>query len=226
MAAEVKAMELLEAVASMCTQHPASSPTSDDVLTSFHGARDKHIFRILATITDPVHTMQARARALDELPKRTKSLGNGVSEWIRDVVKKCAMSDFLNYEIVNHCAMLAQECFKENDVSSTAAFLTTVKTAVEIFPALGASDETFVTLTELFADCRVESNKDVKAELESFGVVTGLSSILSIASTAQPMIVVSTDKFSFKILNRNVFRTNNFNFWNPVISLWKGSNEE
>lgn len=196
MAAEAKAMELLEVAASLTSPiatNISSAPTIEDVLTSFHGARDKHIFRILAAIANPNHTMQARIRALDELPKRTKSLGNGVSDWIRDLVKRCSMSDFLNAEIINHCVLLAQECFKQDNVPCTAVMLSCVKTAVEIFPSLGATDETFVTLTELFADCRQESKADIKNELEAYDVITSLSSILSLASTAKPKIVVSTN---------------------------------
>jgi hypothetical protein len=194
-------MELLEATASLCpTVNPATGSTlsTHDVLATLHGARDKHIFRILATITDPTHTVQARIRALDELPKRTKALGNTVSDWIRGVVKRCAMSDFLNCEVINHCVLLAQECFKENDVSSCAILLTCVQTAVAIFPPLGAFEETFTTLTEIFADCRLEKNVDIKNTMDSFGIVTSLSSILSIASSAKSTIVVS------------IIRSNNF----------------
>ena len=37
-------------------------PTNDEatVLTAFHMANDQHIFRILASIANPIHTCQAR----------------------------------------------------------------------------------------------------------------------------------------------------------------------
>jgi hypothetical protein len=57
MAAESKAMELLEVAASLSSPvipNYASVLLTEDVLSTFHGARDKHIFRILATITDPI----------------------------------------------------------------------------------------------------------------------------------------------------------------------------
>lgn len=183
--AEAKATELLESIASLCGSPNTEMPVHE-ILSTLHSAKDKHIFRILATITDANHTMKARSRALDELPKRTASLGNSVSEWIRHLVKRCAMSDFMNSETTHHCVLLASESFKDNDVPSLSVFLSTIKIAVENFPALGAKDDTFLTLTDLFSDCRLESSNKIKSELQSYGAVTCLSSILSIAATARP----------------------------------------
>ena len=190
-------MELLESAVNFCppsTGSGSSQSSVEEILSTLHGARDKHIFRILATITHPNHSMQARARAFEELPKRTKSLGKFVSGWIRDLVRRCAMSNFLNDEIVKQCALLANECFKENDVPSTAALLTCVKLAIEIFPSLGATEETFSTLTDLFANCRKEPTPRIKQELERYNIVSALSSILSMSSSAKPTVVVSAKK--------------------------------
>jgi len=37
----------------------------------------------MATITDPNHSVAARTRALDELPKRVASLGNPTIAWMK-----------------------------------------------------------------------------------------------------------------------------------------------
>jgi hypothetical protein len=192
-AAEAKAVELLEIVVRLgnISSSKTNTPTVDDIVGGLHNARDKHIFRILATIVDPNHTMSARKHALDELPKRTKVLGNGVSDWIRSLVNRCSMSNFLNGATVHHTVLLAQELFRENDIAATSITLASVKVAVESFPVLGAIQETFVTLTELFSDCRRKSSTKLKKELDCSGIVTGLSSILSAASSARSLVIVS-----------------------------------
>lgn len=194
MTAEANAIALLEIVgkaSNLVSSKASSSPAIEDITGAFHSARDKHIFRILSSVVDPNHSMQARKHALDELPKRTKSLGNGVSEWIKQLVSRCCMSYFLNTETVHHAVLLAQELFRENDIESTMIMLSCVKVAVEIFPALGAREETFVTLTELFSDCRQETSMKVKKKLNSSDIVTGLSAILSVASSMRSLSVVS-----------------------------------
>ena len=49
---------------------PPQSGSVGEIL-ELHSARDKHIFRILSSLTDPKHGVSTRIRALDELPKRT-----------------------------------------------------------------------------------------------------------------------------------------------------------
>lgn len=192
MEADARAMEVLELVAKMTAPVDGTKRAIEDILQDFHGARDKHIFRILATIADPAHTMQARARALEELPKRTKALGDAVSDWVKNLVKRCAMGDSLNSEVVSHCVLLAQECLREGDVPAGGAFLATVKTAIDIFPVVCNSRETFGTLTELLSECCAASG-DMKKELRSSGIVTALSSILSAVAISQPRGVNNED---------------------------------
>jgi len=175
-------MELLEILATLTAPVLDSKMSQADVLEAFHSARDKHIFRILATVANPSHTMQARSRALDELPKRTKSLGDAVSVWVKNLVRRCAMGDFINVDVVSHCVLLAQECFFENDIPACASLLACVKTASTTFPSLCATKKTFVTLTELFSECRSVSDSEKKKEIEESGIVTALSSILSAAA--------------------------------------------
>ena len=175
--ADARAVELLESISTMTA--PQVGKSAADVLELFHGARDKHIFRILATICDPTHSTKARMRALDELPKRTKSLSDDVSSWVKNLVRRCAMGSTLNAEVVGHCVLLAQECFREDDIPSCAAFLSCVKTACEAFPPLCSSAETFTTLTELFSETLAVEDPELKREVEESGIVTALSAILS-----------------------------------------------
>lgn len=177
---------MLESVAKMTAPVDAGSKISmQEVLQDFHSARDKHIFRLLSTITNPDHSAKARKRALEELPKRAKSLGDGVALWVKNLVKRCAMGNSLNSEVIRHCVLLALECFRDEDVPACGALLATVKTVVDVFPALGSSGETYATLTELFSDCR-EAKGDIKKELHARGIVTVLSSILSSTTSAHP----------------------------------------
>lgn len=173
----------MERVSSL-TAPPTGTKTSlDDILEAFHGARDRHIFRILSTITDPLQKANTRIRALDDLPKRTKSLGDAVSQWVRQLVRRCNMGDFLNADTVDHCVLLAQECFFEKDIPACAALLASVKTAVSIFPTLCSPPKTLATLTELLSDALAVKSGDDKAEIEESGVVSALSSLLSSIDT-------------------------------------------
>jgi hypothetical protein len=159
-------------------------------LEAFHGIRDKHVFNILATITDPTHSPKARARALEDLPKRTKSLGDAVSLWVKNLARRCVMGDFVNAEIVNHCVLLAQECFAEGDIPACTALLSPVKLVADIFPALCAVPKTFTTLTEVFSECRNATDAEAKREIQETSIITTLSSIMSAAA--------ATDARSFK----------------------------
>jgi hypothetical protein len=154
-------MERLEIVATLTAPLPGSVEIQE-VLEKLHTARDKHIFRILATISSSDHSASARVRAFDELPKRNKFLGDATSAWVKMMARLCAMSNFLNVEIVNQCILLAQECFQGGHIPECAQFLTCVKTAVEIHPSLGGTKEGFGTLMELFGECRAGSSSKTK----------------------------------------------------------------
>jgi hypothetical protein len=186
---EVEALAKLEKIASLSapTSASASGSPADNrpILEKFHGARDKHIFRILATISSPTHSASARARAFDELPKRTKSLGEQTSTWVKMLARRCAMGNFLNVEVVNHCILLAQECFHAGDMDGCMSFLSCVKMTSEIFPAVCANKEGFGNLIELFSECqRSVSGKKRKSD-ERSEIITLLSSVLAAAAPAR-----------------------------------------
>jgi hypothetical protein len=192
-------MERLEIVATLTAPILGSSDIRP-VLEKLHTARDKHIFRILATISNPDHSASARVRAFDELPKRTKSLGDSTSAWVKMLARRCAMGNFLNVEIINDCILLAQECFRGGHIPECAEFLTCVRTAVEIYPALGGTKEGFGTLMELFGECRAGSSSKTKKIIEEYDVVTTLSSILAAAAPA--MAGSGSDKVSARSPHR------------------------
>lgn len=184
MTAEAEAMVKLEMVSSLSAPLTSSGANSSDIrpiLEKLHTARDKHIFRILATIASPTHSLAARARAFDELPKRTKSLGEMTAAWIKTLARRCAMGHFLNSEIINHCILLAQECFHEEDFGRCVSFLACVKIAAEIYPSLCGSKEAFGNLVELFSECQQLHGKK-KKEVDKYGIVTLLSSVLASAA--------------------------------------------
>jgi hypothetical protein len=190
-------MERLEIVATLTAPLPGSVDIQE-VLEKLHNARDKHIFRILATISRSDHSASARVRAFDELPKRTKSLGDATAAWVKMMARRCAMSNFINVEIVNQCILLAQECFQGGHIPECAQFLTCVKTAVEIYPALGGTKEGFGTLMELFGECRAGSSSKTKKLIGEYDLVTILSAILAAAAPA--MAGSGSDKVRFRSL--------------------------
>ena len=188
---DAEAMEKLEFVASLSAPIPAntsSDPTVDlpTVLTKIHTAKDKHIFRILSTIASSTHSPAARIRAFDELPKRTKGLGNVTSSWVKSLARRCAMGTFLNAESIEHCIILAQECFEAGDCEAASLFLLCVKTATSIFPALGATKEGFKNLVEFFEACRTDVTPATKKDMDKFGIVTVISDILAKAASSRP----------------------------------------
>ncbi|VEU41959.1 unnamed protein product [Pseudo-nitzschia multistriata] len=179
-AADAKAKDLLETVASMIPPPSGASPAPGErhaVLEKFHSSKDKRVFLVLGTITNPSHSSKCRAKAIDDLPKRVKATaGDAVSAWVKSLAKRCAMGDFVNLDVVHHCVLLAQECFHEGDLDATLKFLVCVQMAVESFPSLCASGEVFENLSELFQDCNGSSQKN---QTEGPAIVTALSAILA-----------------------------------------------
>lgn len=187
LAAEAEAIERLEVVASLSSPLSGSASSPSDIrsiLEKLHSARDKHIFRILATIASPDHSASARVRAFDELPKRTKTLGDSTAAWVKSLARRCAMGHFLNAEVVRDCVVLAQECFENGDIPECADFLACVKTAVDIYPALGGTKDAFEGLMELFTACRAVSPSKTKKIIAEYNLVTTLSTILSVVAPA------------------------------------------
>lgn len=185
-AADAAAVEKLEAVAALTAPVEGggkSSPAKADaaaVLKKVHTAKDKHVFRILSTICDPAHSPAARARALDELPKRTKGLGAPAQTWVKNLARRCAMGAFLNAETVGHCILLARESFEAGDCGAAAALLECVRLAASVFPPLAGAGEGFKNLVEFFDAARTTSmTAGMKREMEQYGVVTTLSEILA-----------------------------------------------
>lgn len=158
----------------------------EDVLDKLHGARDKHIWRLLAGLANADHGKSARKRAADELPKRTKSLGDPLQNWVMTLVCRCSMGDFFNGETVRTCISLASECFSEKDISSCVALLSCAKVAIGVFPSICNSEESFELLKEMFSSCRDLTSSSRKGELKlkivKSGLATALSSLLTVVA--------------------------------------------
>ncbi|KAL7541882.1 hypothetical protein ACHAXR_011327 [Thalassiosira sp. AJA248-18] len=188
-AATSDAKAKLELVASLSAPVAESkspgSPDLEAILKKVHGAKDKHIFRILSTIANATHSPSARVRAFDELPKRTKSLGTAAQSWVKTLARRCAMGAFLNAESIEHCIMLSQECFESEDCQASCGFLECVKLATSAFPSLGSTEEGFKNLVEFFDASRTTTHlsSSLKKEMEKYGMVTMLSEILARSGT-------------------------------------------
>lgn len=159
-------------------------------------AKDKRIFHILSSITKAQDSKNARIRALEELPPRTRSLGDSTSTWIQTLVKRSAMGDSLNAEIIENCVILAQECLKEEEVVACRSFLQTVELAVHVFPDICSTGKTYSTLAELLSDCRSVSS-DLRKSLDGNNIVTLLSSILSSTTS----MLLDSENVSFPLMN-------------------------
>ena len=197
--ANAKAEDLLEVVAHLTAPPPGTNNNSNNMSTSsmsmigqgaernpilakFHAAKDKHIFRILSTIVTPTHSNAARIRALEELPKRVKSLGDATVTWVKTLARRCTMGDFCNVQVIHHCIMLCQECFREEDLGACMAFFKCVQLASQHYPELCATPEAFGTLLELFTEARGMPQGKYRKEVDQSGLVTVLSSILAAAA--------------------------------------------
>jgi hypothetical protein len=194
MTANAKAEDLLEVVAHLTAPPPGTNIISigqgerNPVLAKFHAAKDKHIFRILSTIVSPTHSNAARIRALEELPKRVKSLGDATVTWVKTLARRCTMGDFCNAQVIHHCIMLCQECFREEDIGACMAFLKCVQLASQHYPELCATPEAFGTLMELFTEARRMTHGKYRKEVDQSGLVTVLSAILAAAAPSSTTV--------------------------------------
>jgi hypothetical protein len=185
--ADANAMECLEAVA---VQTGALQPDRE-FLDKLHSARDNHIFKILATIANPTHSISARARALDELPKRCKSLGDATVSFVRTLARRCAMGHFVNVDVVRHVILLAHECLNDGDYQGCSVLLSSLKSITDVFSSLCSNKSDFANLLEVFSDCRAITNPQAKKQIKQLELLTTMSSIL--ASAAQAFKSVGID---------------------------------
>ena len=180
--ANAQAMERLEMVNSL------TAPGNEQVLEKLHAARDNHIFRILATIVSPHHSTKARSRAFDDLPKRTKALGDNTAVWVKTLARRCAMGFMVNLEVAHCSILLAQECFNEGDGDVCVKFLSCLQIIADTYPSLCGEKEDFDTLLEFFSECRKVQDYQSKKVMENLGILTKLISILA---TVAPTLKVS-----------------------------------
>jgi hypothetical protein len=188
MIADTEAKALLEKVAEL-TGPPRGSASLDQVLSLVHGAKDKHIFRLLSMVVDPLQTPTSRQRALTDLPKRTAALGESVSGWIKTLVRRCNMGAFINSSIVSSCVGLARACLLDGqNISPCTVLLSAAKISVSFFPALGAQDETFLDLQELLCDCGDFRSNPLNNDGQMTELLTILTAILKDASQKRGMM--------------------------------------
>ena len=177
--ANANALDILEEVASFVNVSTSAAGERNPTLEKLHSIRDKHTFRILASVASSTHSTKSRLRAVEEPMKRLKDHGDLVLKFVRVLVRKCAMGDFINQEIVHHCILLAHQCGSQDDWESCRKFLDCVQLAVEHFPDICADGKSMKTLTELFARCRSSKGNDLN------DIVTSLSAILANAASSK-----------------------------------------
>ena len=205
MSANAKAEDLLEAVASL-TAPTTGSKTEDgersSLMQKIHTAKDKHIFRILSTICSPTHSATAKGRAMEELPKRFKPMGEAAVTWVKSLIKRCTMGDFMNEQIIRTCILLAQEAFNAENIDACMSFLNCVKLAAKHYPEICVNHESFATLMELFSDGRrvSTSNTALKKAIDEYEMVTVLTGILAAVAPARSKVCGIWHWFGFVFL--------------------------
>lgn len=180
LAAEARSLALLKTVSSL-----SDGPTDTQTLKSLHRARDQHIFRLLQSLATPLQSKSARTRAGQELVKRCQFLNDDTS-WMKQLVRRSGMGDFINADIVESSAELAQQCLESGHVAGCAALLGTCKVAAAVFPELCGQSTTFTIFRQIFSTCRNTKDAGLKNQLQEWRLVTTLSSILSQAAACRP----------------------------------------
>jgi len=199
MEANTSAFQKLETLAKLTSPPSANSSqgSTDDligVLQKFHTAKDRHIFRLLASVSSPSHSSEARIRAFDDLPKRAQSIGTSASQWLFYLARRSAMGYFLNHEVVETCILLAQEAFNEGEFQSCRALLQSAYTAFKIFPTI--SEKSFDYLVELFSECRGSSDTKEKKLIKQYGILTTLSNMMSLTAQSRNSPTKISDSMS------------------------------
>lgn len=163
-----------------------------EILKKIHDHKDKHIFNLMSSIADSNHSVTARGRALEELPKRVNAIGAPASAWMKTLVRRISMGSAFCFDTINHCAMLAQECAREDEWATSALFLEIVRLTAAAFPAIGEGNdgECFNTLTEFFSECRGLSGKS-KEEAEDNEIVSMLGKVLAATAPSATAIDAS-----------------------------------
>lgn len=186
--ADANARELLEVAAKLTAPPRAPTTRGGNVLALFHGAKDKHVFRLLATLVDPLQTPKTRARALADLPRRVAPFGEAVSTWVKTLTRRCNMGDFMNGDVLGECVRLARDAFEEGDIPACSVLLSASKIAIDVFPVLGTQGETFRALQALTCSCGSARSGEAKEEINEMGLVTILSSVLKTVSSKADLL--------------------------------------
>jgi len=180
-----------------------------EIVQKIHNHKDNHIFTLLSSIADCTHSVTSRARALEDLPKRTMSLGTNAATWMKTLVRRCSMGPAMCFDTVNHCAMFAQESAREDEWPACALFLDVVKLGVTAFPDMGKGNagEMYTTLTEFYGECRNLTAKS-KKDSESSGIMSLLSDVLAIVAPAAATL--PTAKLAKKAAADQAVKDDNF----------------
>jgi len=165
-------MDILEGVAAFVNISASTAGERNPLLLKFHGIRDKHIFRILTGIASCTHSIKSRLRAVEEPAKRLKDHGDVMLKFVRTLVRKCAMGDFINQDIIRRCVSLAKECATHDRWDLCRKFLYCVQFASEHFPEVCADGYCFKHLADLFSMCRSTKQRRLNDVVTSLSVIT------------------------------------------------------
>ena len=148
-------MQQLHAVGNLTTS--SLSPDVMKLLNGIHTFKDQHTFRLLATIATSTHSIQARQRALEDLPKRLSSLRSNTTSFAKTLARR-AMMGTMNTTTFETCLDFAKTCLKSKNIIATNVFLNSIEVLGRSFPPLIGCHVS--SLIELYEQCAKKSKLD------------------------------------------------------------------
>jgi hypothetical protein len=195
MKANAAALSALEKVLAFS---PIPMNEKDKLLKSLHGARDRHLFRVLAMIATPMHSKASRSRAFHDLPQRAKQCSFSKTEiaWLKTCARRCAMGS-IDIELAEHLILLIKLCVKsvgacgsdaKSDMHNAGCFMRTMKLVSKAFPKLATVG--FSHLQEIFLILRTRKKDSRRSAPKEFEVsaMPILVNVLEVVALAIPHV--------------------------------------
>jgi hypothetical protein len=155
------------------------------ILQQVHGARDRHLFRVLATIATPNHSVKSRIRAFDDLPKRAKNCSfrpDSIS-WLKCCARRCAMGA-VNVDMTRHLVLLAQRSLEE--VVESKQYVNDAQVPLDnLVSLLRALTVLAMTFPKMVASCAPEGVSKEGDHASYFGFATLQDMLLTLRGTSQ-----------------------------------------
>lgn len=175
---------------------PISMTEKEKLVKSLHGARDRHLFRVLATIATPVHSKASRSRAFQDLPQRAKQCSFTKTEiaWLKVCARRCAMGS-IDTELTEHLILLVKLCVHslaaggceaKSDLHNAGCMMKALKLVSKVFPKLAATrlpylQEIFLTLRTNKKESRRSAASSKDFETIAIPLIVNILEVIALA---------------------------------------------